>query len=426
MYKLIIAQCTTIFIFARAFENANYIEKDRCDGLEEFRCQINCNINPDDNLDVPQIIKRHGYPSEAHVVETDDGYLLKLHRIPGSQSGKRGDQPVFLQHGLLGSSADWILNGNNSLGFFLADQGYDVWLGNSRGNTYSRGHVSLPIWSTQYWNFSWHEMGTLDLPSALYYVSNTTGKLGDIIYIGHSMGTTEFFVLSSVLPQIAKNVKLMIALAPAAYTTHIRSPIRYLAPFVSDLEWLAMHLGINELLPNNKIFRFLAYECEKHNSKKICENLLFVLCGFNRDEFNIEIIPTVVSHDPAGTSTKTALHYAQEVKNEGKFQQYDYGPAGNMIQYGTPTPPQYKLENIKRPIFLMYAENDILASAIDVQRLSRKLTNLVGMYKVPLDIFGHVDFIFGKDAYNLVYKPLLKVMRNFTMESETEYSLTVF
>lgn len=64
----------------------------------------------------PQIVKRHGYPAESHFVTTEDGYILTIHRIPGSKSGKRGGQPVFLQHGLLSSSADWVSENNNSLG----------------------------------------------------------------------------------------------------------------------------------------------------------------------------------------------------------------------------------------------------------------------------------------------------------------------
>lgn len=79
-------------------------------------------------------------------------------------------------------------------------------------------------------------MGIYDLPAALYHVSNVTQKPGEIIYIGHSMGTTMFFVFSSLRPQIAKNVKGMVALAPVAYMTHIRSPIRYLTPFVFDIQ----------------------------------------------------------------------------------------------------------------------------------------------------------------------------------------------
>lgn len=75
-----------------------------------------CEFDPDETLDVPQIIRRHGYPSESHVVESEDGYLLTVHRIPGGKDGSKGGQPVYLQHGLLGSSADWVLNGNTTFG----------------------------------------------------------------------------------------------------------------------------------------------------------------------------------------------------------------------------------------------------------------------------------------------------------------------
>lgn len=60
--------------------------------------------------------------------------------------------------------------------FTLADNGYDVWLGNARGNIYSKGHVELPISSPKYWNFSWHEIATKDVPAVLYHISNTTGN----------------------------------------------------------------------------------------------------------------------------------------------------------------------------------------------------------------------------------------------------------
>lgn len=41
----------------------------------------------------------------------------------------------------------------HSTAYILADSGYDVWMGNARGNTYSRAHVSLSTKDSAFWNF---------------------------------------------------------------------------------------------------------------------------------------------------------------------------------------------------------------------------------------------------------------------------------
>ena len=102
-----------------------------------------------------QMIKFFGYPVEEHHVTTQDGYILSLQRIP---KGKKGVPPnggvVFMQHGLVSSSADYVMNlPDTSLGFILADLGYDVWLGNSRGNTYSNKHVNISTDDPKFWAF---------------------------------------------------------------------------------------------------------------------------------------------------------------------------------------------------------------------------------------------------------------------------------
>ena len=38
--------------------------------------------------------------------------------------------------------------------FRLADAGYDVWLGNSRGNIYSRRHAWLETDDPQFWQYT--------------------------------------------------------------------------------------------------------------------------------------------------------------------------------------------------------------------------------------------------------------------------------
>ncbi len=104
------------------------------------------------------MIENEGYPAAEYQVITEDGYILGVQRIlaPRFQqptSGKRGP-PVLLQHGLFACSANWVEQlWNESLGFILADAGYDVWLGNMRGNTYSTAHVSLDPKQREFWEF---------------------------------------------------------------------------------------------------------------------------------------------------------------------------------------------------------------------------------------------------------------------------------
>ena len=54
-------------------------------------------------------------------------------------------------------------------------------------------------------------------------------------------------------------------------------------------------------------------------------------------------------HTPAGTSTKTVIHYIQEIKSK-KFVQYDYGKDGNLEHYGQEVPPEFDIKAVKTPI----------------------------------------------------------------------------
>lgn len=47
-------------------------------------------------------------------------------------------------------------------------------------------------------------------------------------------------------------------------------------------------LGANEFLPQSKVMQFLAkYGCELTEAERyICENTVFVLCGFDKAQYN--------------------------------------------------------------------------------------------------------------------------------------------
>lgn len=64
-----------------------------------------------------QLISSKGYPFEDYTAQTKDGYLLSVQRIPHGRksyaySKNKGQKKpvVFLQHGLLSSANDWVIN----------------------------------------------------------------------------------------------------------------------------------------------------------------------------------------------------------------------------------------------------------------------------------------------------------------------------
>jgi lysosomal acid lipase/cholesteryl ester hydrolase len=66
-------------------------------------------------------------------------------------------------------------------------------------------------------------MGVYDLPAEIDYIlQNTTQKT--LRYVGHSMGTTMFYVLMSKKPEYNAKISHMIALAPVAFLRNTRSP----------------------------------------------------------------------------------------------------------------------------------------------------------------------------------------------------------
>eukprot|EP00096_Caligus_rogercresseyi_P015886 TRINITY_DN8382_c0_g1_i1.p1 TRINITY_DN8382_c0_g1~~TRINITY_DN8382_c0_g1_i1.p1 ORF type:complete len:417 (-),score=34.87 TRINITY_DN8382_c0_g1_i1:29-1279(-) len=366
------------------------------------------------DLPVPEMVKQYGYTVETHKVTTSDGYINSLHRLITHQKNATL-RPIFVQHGLFGTSADFIMGRpDKSIGYILADLGYDVWLGNCRGNKYSREHTNLSVHDTEYWKFSFDEMGRYDIPAAILHIKNVSNS-DKIYYLGHSMGTVMFWIALEENPSLNREIKLMMAMGPVAKVTHVRSPIRYLAPFSKDLKLLFHFLGINEIQPTNSLLNFFdKWICDLTTiQKEICENILFLMAGYDYKQMNMTLLPIILGHEPGGTSTRTLIHFAQEI-NDDRFQKFDHGREENLKLYNQTTPPAYNIrDNVQVPIALLWSENDWLADPLDVQWLQDELkTVLVQSYRVPYKQFNHIDFLWGLNANAMVYEFIKTLLKN--------------
>ena len=94
----------------------------------------------------------------------------------------------------------------------------------------------------------------------------------------------------------------------------------------------------------------------------VCTNIVFLLCGYDAPQMNQTMMSTIASHIPAGTSTYTILHYAQEKHEHDGFHAYDWGKdQTNYQHHGTYDVPQYNLGDVTTPVALYWSDNDYFA-----------------------------------------------------------------
>uniref|UniRef100_A0A8C0BQ52 Lipase n=1 Tax=Buteo japonicus TaxID=224669 RepID=A0A8C0BQ52_9AVES len=348
-----------------------------------------------------QMIRYNGYPSEEYEVLTRDGYYVSLNRIPHGRENprNRGAKPVvFLQHGLLGEGSHWVENlANNSLGFILADSGYDVWLGNSRGTSWSRRHQHLSVDQVEFWDFSFHEMAMYDLPAMIDFVLQKTGQK-QIYYVGYSQGCTVAFIAFSSMPELAQKIQMFFALAPVVIIKHARSPVMKMT-FLLDRQFKMFQVGDYSM--------FLPQLCKHPLLHKPCANLLFLLGGYNEKNLNMV---GALPHAGCSLASRCRSLLSSQVMKSGEFKAFDYGCSGSAGSWrcqGT-TPPSYRVEEMPVPTAVWSGGEDWAADWRDVRLLLPRIAHLVTYGHIP--DWNHWDFVWGLDAPGRLYSSILELM----------------
>jgi lysosomal acid lipase/cholesteryl ester hydrolase len=157
--------------------NAAYQEKqtmwtNQIEDEAKYDHARNVEVDPDVALSFEQLVTKYGCNHEEHEVTTDDFYNLKVFRVNYGNGAPNLKKTVFLQHGLFSDAATWVIHKEESLAFRLAKAGYDVWLGNNRGNIYSRSNskISPDKNAKDFFNYSFYELGEHDVPAQIDYV----------------------------------------------------------------------------------------------------------------------------------------------------------------------------------------------------------------------------------------------------------------
>ncbi|XP_070610057.1 putative lysosomal acid lipase/cholesteryl ester hydrolase isoform X2 [Erythrolamprus reginae] len=368
-------------------------------------------LNPEGFMKPTEVIQYWGYPSEQYQVLTDDGYYLQLNRIPHGKHCSQHEEPrpiVLLGHGFLWDGRCWIANlPSNSLGFFLADAGYDVWIINFRGTTSSKKHKKFSIYQQEFWNFSFHEMAIYDIPATINLILNKT-KQDSLYYVGHSQGAGLGYVAFANLPCITDRVKLFISLTPAYNLEGVSGLLGVIGRIPDRLRELIW--GTKEFsIFSEKVKTNLIYACSYPGIDQLCLQSIFLIGGFNPKNLNVSRADVYAGFSPEDTSVKDINHWSQIILS-GEFKRYDYGDKNKEI-YNTTTPPFYKIEDVHVPVAVWSGGKDIATTRRNVESLIARITNLVFYKDIP--DWQHFDAVLGLDAVQRCYPDILELMQKY-------------
>lgn len=236
----------------------------------------------------------------------------------------------------------------------LLEAGMEVWLGNSRASPESAGHLTFSNDSSQFWDFSFHEIGFYDL-AAMIDAALEISQRKQLHLIAYSEGASAALTLLSERPEYNAKMTSVNLLAPAAFMAN--SQFKLVALLFNKFRFI-LPMSVDQILIN---------------SNQLSKN-----------------------------SRKQLEHYQQLILS-GQFRRFDHGPRRNMERYGSRDPPNYDLSKITRPVVLHYGGRDSTVHPKDVEHLSTQLPKETGVQLIEYDLLDHGDFSSRTEAASNVY-----------------------
>lgn len=344
---------------------------------------------------------------EEHTITTSDNIHLKLIHIIKKENLQKKRYPILFIHGILDSSDSWLINNiKSNLPLILSNLNFDIWLLNCRGNKYSKMLENQNIISdnSNYWNFSFHEIGIYDIPSTINFISLYNSN--KLFLICHSQGCT------ATLAGICENNALyksktcgIIFLAP---------PSRVDNTNCSKIINILNSINFWDILQSNEI---LGYDPTLSSLNAKANDIyptgyLAVLETFSDStltSISKDTLSKFLSVFPSGTSRQSMMHFKQ-IYDSKEFQKFDYGEEENKIRYGAAKPPKYSFEAVEGlRVILVGGKEDELVSIKDVRWLKGILGKQNVLYGYhELDFMGHLSFLLNDSI--IWFNPILREM----------------
>ena len=298
-----------------------------------------------------------------------------------------------------------MTNGEDgSIASFLANNGYDVWVINQRGNQYSRHHETLDPNENEFWQFTLNDEAE-DVRATVEYILQQS-EFDTLSLVGLSHGSTVGLIsLATYSDYFNPIVNVFVTYVPVTRLRDVTN--RYFSIITNpDLLSVLEDLDLAEMFQHTPATGvFLHGVCEP--IPEICGGAFNLFNGFDSETDDFESFVRMTSKGSSGTSLNILKHYSQ-FRTKDSFTYYDYGPEENLEIYGTEEAPEIPVENIEVPVAIFAAEFDTIAPPESTRWLASRLPNLV---EINIDVndessqtspfwypLNHMSFLIARDT----------------------------
>lgn len=397
---------------------------------------------------------RSGFKYELYDAMADDGYITQITRVvnPLVERNNLRYPPIVMEHGgtidpavyLVASSIQhfperWprrpedgpMRSSNRSLAFMLANNGFDVFLCETRGsNDYNNRHSPMKALKSNlkgrkdnlnrtymenvdavtkqwdFWSFTQDDIIANEFKAHIDTVMKVTGA-SHVSLFTFSLSTPTGFAFLSIRPDYARKIHGFVSMAPITTGRGLNSMLKFFmeraCPLVPE--------SIGTLLFTHIIFsqpmRDLTMMMMKNKRLRyslLKMGLTLVMGSSAQYRTNLEL--NLLGHLMRRLSFKEAKQMCQQMSSD-RLQKYDYGPIKNMQLYGTATPPVYDISNLQiRDWLLVSGWNDAFSTPSMVNDLLKTVNPKPIAHVIAP--YNHLDLVSAFDNDKYTNRPILE------------------
>lgn len=305
---------------------------------------------------------------------------------------------------------------SNSLALTLSNFGYDVWLLNLRGNSYSKD-FNGPLSSNRdpkYWDFDSKTLVREDLLASINFVKKTTNYPGSLGLVSYSYSSSLLLHLLTKQPEYNELIQPIVLMAPGPMSSTRKLGLRRTI-LAKVVEKLMSHTGAFPDFGREGDMKIVRAICGFPFAKNLCNLLEIILHGQMNSMSKLVVSDSetaAIQQDSACGQTSTGVLRDITKHMSDSNIHPDYSPNVPALAHA-----EKNKRPLKRSVMLVHSDDDPISTPMDVKNIATSALKSMALvdYSISVPNFTHTSFLFSKKNQFVVNGEIVRMVSLFDL-----------